>query len=68
MSGAIPILTYLQLSYLLTQLIYPRTKLPQKGLFLFHKSWNISNDCISVTKTLMMEVKLMAEGYKKILT
>ena len=34
MSGLIPILTYLQLSYLLTQLIYARTKSPQKGLSL----------------------------------
>ena len=42
MSGAIPILTYLQLSYLLTQLIYARTKSPQKGLFLFRKAWNMS--------------------------
>ena len=25
----------------------------------------MTNDCVSVTKTLMMEVKLMAEGYKK---
>ena len=44
MSGAIPILTYLWLSYLLTQLIYARTKSPQKGLFLFpqdmeHDQW-----------------------------
>ena len=64
MSGAIPILTYLQLSYLLTQLIYARTKSPQKGLFLFHKAWNMTNDCVSVTKTLMMGVKL-AERYTK---
>ena len=65
MSGAIPILTYLQLSYLLTQLIYARTKSPQKGLFLFHKAWNMTNYCVSVTKTLMMGVKLMTEKYKK---
>ena len=65
MPGAIPILTYLQLSYLLTQLIYARTKSPQKGLFLFHKAWNMTNDCVSVTKTLMMGVKLMTERYKK---
>ena len=65
MSSAIPILTYLQLSYLLTQLIYARTKSPQKGLFLFHKAWNMTNDCVSVTKTLMMGVKLMTERYKK---
>ena len=63
MSGAIPILTYLQLSYLLTQLIYARTKSPQKGLF--HKTWNMTNDCVSVTKTLMMGVKLMTERCKK---
>ena len=83
MSGAIPILTYLQLSYLLTQLIYARTKSPQKGLFLFRKAWNMpvlfsicfyqihinmTNDCVSVTKTLMMGVKLMTERYKKVLT
>ena len=68
MSGAIPILNYLYLSYLLTQLIYARTKSPQKGLFLFHKAWNMTNDCVSVTKTLMMGVKLMTERYKKILT
>ena len=36
MSSAILILTYLQLSYLLTQIINTRTKSPQKGLFLFH--------------------------------
>ena len=65
MFGAIPILTYLQLNYLLTQLIYARTKSPQKGLFLFHKAWNMTNDCVSVTKTLMMGVKLMTERYKK---
>ena len=65
MSGAIPILTYLQLSYLLTQLIYARTKSPQKGLLLFHKAWNMTNDCVSVTKTLMIGVKLMTERYKK---
>ena len=65
MSGAIPILTYLQLSYLLTQLISARTKSPQKGLFLFHKTQNMTNDCVSVTKTLMMRVKLMTERYKK---
>ena len=44
MSGAIHILTYLQLSYLLTQLIYARTKSPEKGIFLFHKAWNMTND------------------------
>ena len=80
MSGAIPILTYLQLSYLLTQLTYARIKSAQKGLFLFHKAWNMSvlfsiyfyqihinmtNDCVSITKTLMMGVKLMTERYKK---
>ena len=41
MSSAIPILTYL---YLLTQLIYLRSKSPHKGLFLFqqgmkHDQW-----------------------------
>ena len=80
MSGVIPILTYLQLSYLLTQLIYARTKSPQKGLLLFRKAWNMpvlfsicfyqihinmTNDCVSITKTLMMGVKLMTERYKK---
>ena len=68
MSGAKPILTYLQLSYLLTQLIYTRTKSPQKGLFLSHKAWNMTNDCVSVAKTLMMGVKLMTQRYKKIVT
>ena len=68
MSGAIPILTYLELSYLLTQLIYARTKSPLKGLLLFHKVWNMTNDCVSVTKTVMMGVKLMTERHKKILT
>ena len=80
MSGAIPILTHLWLRYLLTQLIYSRTKSPQKGLFLFRKAWNMSvlfsicfyqihinitNDYVSITKTLMMVVKLMTERYKK---
>ena len=80
MFDAIPILTYLYLSYLLTQLIYARSKSPQKGLFLFCKAWNMpvlfsncfyqihikmTNDCVSITKTLMMGVKLMAERYKK---
>ena len=80
MSGVIPIVTYLQLSYLLTQLIYSRAKSPPKGLFLFHKVWNmpvlfsicfyqiqicITNDC---AKTLMMGVKLMRERFIKILT
>ena len=41
MSGAIPKLTYHQLSYLLSQLIYARTKFPQKSLFAFPKAWNI---------------------------
>ena len=81
-SGAIPMLTYLQLSYLLTQLTYARTKSPQKGLFFFQKAWimlvlfsacfyqihiNVNNDCVSVTKILMMGVKVMTESYKKIL-
>ena len=65
MSSAISTLTYLQLNYLLTQLIYARTKSPQKGLFFFHKAWNMTNDCVSVTKTLTMGVKLMTERYKK---
>ena len=68
MSGTIPTLTYLlQLSYLLTQLIYARTKSPWKGLLLFRKAWNMPvlfsicfyqkhintiNDCVSITKTL----------------
>ena len=37
MSGAIPVLTYFYLSYLLTQLIYTRTNSPQKVFFLFRK-------------------------------
>ena len=49
---------------LLTQLIYARTKSPQKGLLFFHKAWDMTNDCVSVTKTLMMGVKL-AERYTK---
>ena len=80
MFGAIPILTYLHFSYLLTQLIYARTKSPQKRLFLFCKTSNMpvlfsnffyqihikmTNDFVSITKTLMMGVKLMAERYKK---
>ena len=64
MSGARPILTYLQLRFLLTQLIYTRTKSLQTGLFLFHNAWNMTNDCVSVTKTLMMGVKLMTEVQK----
>ena len=66
MSGAIPVLTCLQLSYLLTQLISARTKSPEKGLFLFHKAWSMTNYCVTVTKILMMGVKLMTERYKKI--
>ena len=80
MSSAIPTLTYLQLSYLLTQLIYARTKSPQKGLLLFRKAWNMpvlfsicfyqihinmTNDCASIPKTLMMGIKLMTERFKK---
>ena len=79
MSSAISALTYLQVSYLLTQLIYARTKSSQKGLLLFRKEWNmpvlfsicfyqihinITNDCASITKTLMMEVKLMTDSHK----
>ena len=52
---------YLYLSYLLIQLIYARTQSPQKGGCLFHRAWNMTNDCVS----LMMGVKLMTEGYKK---
>ena len=67
MSGAVPILTYLWLSYLLTQLIYARTKSPEKGLFLLRKAWDMTNDCVSVIKTLMMGAKILTERYKKIL-
>ena len=78
--GAVPILTCLQLSYLLTQLIYARTKSLHKGLFLFCKAWNmpvffsicfyqihinVTNNCVVITKILMMGVKLMA-GVKKL--
>ena len=80
MSSAISTLTYLQLNYLLTQLIYARTKSPQKGLFLFRKAWNMpvlfsicfyqihismTNDCVSITKTLVKGVKLMTDRHKK---
>ena len=83
MSGAMPTLTYPQLSYLLTQLIYARTKSPQKGLLLFRKAWNMpvlfsicfyqihismTNDCVSITKTLVKGVKLMTDRYNKRLT
>ena len=83
MSGAIPTLTYLWLSYLLTQLIYARTKPPQKGLLLFHKAWNtpvlfsicfyqihisMTNHCVCITKTLVKGVKLMTDRYDEILT
>ena len=43
-------------------------KSPQKGLFLFHKPWSMTNDCDSVPKTVMIGVKLMTESYKKIFT
>ena len=43
-------------------------KSPQKGLFLFHKAWSMTNDCVSITKTVMIGGKLMTERYKKILT
>ena len=46
MSATIPKLTYLQLSYLLTQLIYDRAKSPQNGFSLFHKAWQMINDCV----------------------
>ena len=64
----------------LAQLIYARTKSPQKGLALFRKSWNMSvlfsicfyqvhinmtNDCVPSTKTLIMEIELMTERFKK---
>ena len=80
MSGARPALTCLHLSYLLTQEIYARTKSPQKGLLLFRKGWNMpvlfsicfyqihinmTNDCVSITRTLMMEVKLMTDRHNK---
>ena len=80
MSSAISALTYLQVSYLLTQLIYARTKSSQKGLLLFRKEWNMpvlfsicfyqvhismTNGCVSITKTLMIGVKLMTDRYKK---
>ena len=83
MSGAIPILTYLWLSYLLTQLIYAGTKSPQKGLLLFRKAWNMpvlfsicfyqihinmTNDCVCITRTLVKGVKLMTDRYNKIST
>ena len=71
----------LAFSYSLTQVIYGRTKSPQKGIFLFHKAWNMpvlfsicfyqihiinmTNDCVSITKTLMIGVKLMTEKHKK---
>ena len=58
--------TNLPLAQLFTNSIKcARTNLLQKGLFLFHKARNMTNDCVSVTKTLMMGVKLMAERYKK---
>ena len=74
MPSVIPMLTYLWLGYLLTELIYARTHSPQKGLFLFHRAWNMpvlfsiffyqihinmTNDSVSITKTLMMGVKVM---------
>ena len=80
MSGAISALTYLQVSYLLTQPIYARTKSSQKGLPLFRKEWDMpvlfsvcvyqvhismTNGCVSITKTLMIGVKLMTDRYKK---
>ena len=83
MSDAISTLTYLKLSYLLTQLFQARTKSPQKGLLLFRKAWNmpvlfsvcfyqihinITNDCVSIIKTLLVKgVNLMTERYKKYL-
>ena len=77
MSGAIP--TNLP-RYLLSQLIYARTKSPHKGLLLFCKAWNmpvlfsicfcqihisLTNDCVSITKTLVKGLKLMTDRYKK---
>ena len=80
MFSVILIVNYLWLNYLLTQLIYARTQSPQKGLFLFHKAWNMAvsfsicfyqtyinmtNDCVSITKTLIMGVRSMTKRYKK---
>ena len=56
---------YLYLSYLLTRLIYARTQSPQKIVFFFshtgHGTWPM---IVSVTKTLMMGVKLMTRVQK----
>ena len=41
MPGAIPTLTTSNLANLLTQLIYTRTKSPQKGIYFFRKAWNM---------------------------
>ena len=41
MAGAIPTPTNFYLSNLLTQLIYARTKSPQKSLLLLNKAWNM---------------------------
>ena len=41
MPGAIPTLTYSNLANFLTQLIYTRTKSPQKGIPVFRKAWNM---------------------------
>ena len=81
MSDAIPLTS--NLANLLNQLIYTRTKSPQKGLPVLRKAWNmpvlfsiyfyqihinITNDCVSITKTLVKRVKLMRDRYEKILT
>ena len=82
MSGAIPILTYLQISDLPTQLIPLELNHLRKISFssarhgtcqffsqcFYQIHINMTNDCVSITKTLMMGVKSMTERYKKILT
>ena len=80
MHGAIPKLTYVWLRYLLLQLIYARTKSAQKDLLLSREAWNMlvlfsicfyqininmTNDCVSITKTLVKGVKLTTDRYKK---
>ena len=80
MYGAIPKLTYVWLRYLLLQLIYARTKSAQKDLLLSREAWNMlvlfsicfyqininmTNDCVSITKTLVKGVKLTTDRYKK---
>ena len=81
--------TYPKLKFLLTQLIYARTKLckvlelitsegspslPQgmehvsAFLNLLLPDTYMTNDCVSITQTLVMGVKLMTGTYDKILT